>query len=276
VEQAYSNLRENATSWNKLVNAVSMTFPLDNVLTNDQNLEFDGTDDYIVYTNDAALQKLDGASNYTLEAWLYISNEGDIDQYDIIFMRENGFHVRLKLNLVVSFGIFRGGSDWSYYSSSDNAITVGQWNHIAVIRDTDPDPNTFKIFVNGSDVSSATRSGYSMQSGGGDLYIGRRETAERHLKGYVDEIRLKDNAEYPENLHSSTMSSPYSWDGNTAALFHFDEGSGTYVTSNEAGHQATLGTSSTGDAAEPTWRVYDTAAPTAGITYSPSGPCMNF
>jgi len=95
-----------------------------------------------------------------------------------------------------------------------------------------------------------------MQSGGGDLYIGRRETAIRYLKGYVDEIRLKNNAESPGNLHSTTSSSPYSWDGNTAAIFHFDEGSGNYVTSNEAGHRATLGTSTTGDAAEPTWRAY--------------------
>ncbi|MFQ5768906.1 MAG: LamG-like jellyroll fold domain-containing protein [bacterium] len=257
VEQAYSKLRDNLTSWNKVVNAVAMTIPLDNVLTNDQILEFDGTDDYIVYTNDAALQKLDGASDYTLEAWVYIADENDIDDLDVIFYRENGFHVRLRTNLRVNFNIFRGGSTWSSYSSSTNAITVGQWNHIAVIRDTDPDPNTLKIIVNGSDVSSATWSGYSMQSGGGDLYIGRIETANNHLKGYVDEVRLKDNAEYPGNLHSTIESSPYSWDGNTAAIFHFDEGSGSYVTSNEAGHQATLGTSTEGDAAEPTWRDYD-------------------
>ncbi len=257
VEQAYSKLRNNLTSWNKVGNAIAMTIPLDNVLANDQILEFDGSDDYIINVNDAALQKLDGATNYTLETWLFISNENDIDEYDIILMRENGFHLRLKLNLVVSFGVFRGGSTWSYYSSSDNAITVGQWNHIAVIRDTGPDPITFKILVNGSDVSSATWTGYSMQSGGGDLYIGRRETAIRHLKGYVDEIRLKNNAEYSSNLHATVNSAPYSWDGNTAALFHFDEGSGSSVTSNVTGHRATLGTSSTGDAAEPIWRSYD-------------------
>ncbi len=257
VEQAYTDLRNNATSWNKLVNAVSLTFSLDNVLTNDQILEFDGTDDYLLYTNDAALQKLDGTSDYTLEAWVYVADEGDIDEFDIIFMRDNGFHVRLKLNLVLSFGIFRGGSTWSYYSSSDNAITVGQWNHVAVVRDTEPDPTTFKLFVNGSDVSSATWTGYAMQSGGGDLYIGRRETAIRYLKGYVDEIRLKDNAEYSGNLHSNTESVPYSWDGNTAAIFHFDEGSGNHVTSNEAGHNAVLGAAAEGDAAEPTWRAYD-------------------
>ena len=253
VEQAYSKLRDNRTNWNKVVNAVGMTIPLDTVLTNSNVLEFDGYNDYAVYPNDVALQKLDGASDYTLEAWLFIADESDINEYDVIINRDNSFMIQLRSNLRVSFRILKSDSTWAYYNSTENAMTIGQWNHIAVIRNTEPDPNTLKIFVNGTDVSGSWW-GYDMRSDGGDLYIGKRSNDTNYLKGYIDEIRLKDNAEDSENLHSGSFSSLYSWDGNTAAIFHFDEDFGPTVTSNEAGHQAVLGSSDVGDSAEPTWR----------------------
>ena len=255
VEQAYSKLRDNLTSWNKVVNAVAMTIPADNVQTNNKFLEFDGSNDYVHYSNDAVLQKLDGASDYTHEAWLYISEEGD--NYDVIINRENSFMIQLREDLRVSFRIRSDATTWAYYNSNDNAITIGQWNHIAVIRDTEPDPNTLKIFVNGIDVSGNTWMGYDMRFDGGDLYIGKRANDTNRLNGFIDEIRIKNNAEYPGNLRSSTSDRPYTWDRNTVALFHFDEDNGFVETDNEAEHWATLGDSDLGASDEPIWRNWD-------------------
>ncbi len=257
LEQAYSKLRNNETSWTKVTKAISLTFPLDNSIANSQIMQFDGENDYMYYSDDAVLSKLDEALDYTIEAWVYVANESDIDDYDNILCREDGFQLRLRSNRRLNFNIYKGSSTWGSYSSNNNAITVGAWNHVAVIRNTDSDPNTFKMYVNGTDVSSSTWLGSPMQANGGDLYVGRANTDANHYKGYLDEIRIETLAEYPANLRSNTTDSPYSYTYNTAAIFHLDEGSGNYQTSNESGHYARLGDNGDGDSSEPTWRAWN-------------------
>ena len=219
-------------------------------------MEFDGND-YIRYADDGEtmLDRMDGASDYTIEAWIYIDTWGD---YNRILQRYSCWRLYLNTNNRLSFGVYSGG--WYYKHSIDNAVPTGEWVHVAVIRDTDPDPNEIKLYVNGTDVSSSATSGYSLRNrDSSNLYVGQDGTGGNFLAdGYIDEVRCKNVAEDIADLQTEVTHHPYTSDSNTAILFHFDEGPGNYWTDNEpGGNDGRLGGTAEGDDQEPTWRSWD-------------------
>ncbi len=219
-------------------------------------LEFDDTDDYVRYADDATLGLMDGATDYTIEAWIWV-NDG-WDTYDRVLQRYSLWRVYLNSNNRISFGIDTDGSNWAYYHSNDNVFNTNEWTHIAIIRNTTPDPNEFKIYINGVDQTSGTYSGYAMRNEADrNLYIGNDGSAGNYFNGYIDEVRIKNIAEDPANLHYHKTDLPYTSDANTAILFHFDEGTGSVTQNTASGTDASLGSTTVGDAAEPTWRVWN-------------------
>ncbi len=99
--------------------------------------------------------------------------------------------------------------------------------------------------------------GYALTSVTNNLYIGNNGNSGNYLNASIDEVRLKNVAVNPSDLKSSRLDAPYTTDANTAALFHFDEGSGSVTTNTASGVDARLGSLTVGDAAEPTWRAWN-------------------
>ena len=224
---------------------------------NEYILEFDGND-YIRYADDGETQLdlMDGASDFTIEAWIFINTWGD---YNRVLQRYSCWRLYLNTNNRISFGIYYNGT-WYYYHSTNNVINTGEWTHVAVIRDTDPDPNEIRLYVNGTDVTSGTPAGYSLRDrNSSNLYVGQDGTGGNFLAdGYVDEVRCKNVAEDIADLQTDVHDHPYTSDANTAILFHFDEGPGNYWTDNAAGgNDGRLGGTAEGDDQEPTWRTWD-------------------
>ena len=207
-------------------------------------LEFDGVDDYVRYTDDDTLGIMDGATDYTLEAWIYPDT---FQSYDRVFQRYYSFNISI-------WHVAAGGdsADWyftlidgsgNHYFNADTSLAKDQWNHIAVICNSTE--GTIKLYVNGQDVTVQSYSNWSMRpsQSNDNLYIGQKGNGTSFFKGFIDEVRIKNVAEDPANLHYHKTDLPYTTDANTAVLLHFDS--------------ARLGSSVAGDAAEPTWRPWD-------------------
>ncbi len=222
-------------------------------------LEFDGVDDYVRYTDDDTLGIMDGATDYTIEAWVYPDT---FETYDRVMQRYYSFNISL-------WHVAAGGdsADWyftlyddggsAHFFNADTSLARNQWNHIAIICNSTA--GTLKLYVNGQDVTRDSYANYPMRASVSfdNLYIGQRGNGSSFFKGFIDEVRLKNVAEDPANLHYNKNDLPYTVDANTAVLLHFDEGPGYHMTKNAAGDSARLGSSTVGDAAEPTWRTWD-------------------
>ncbi len=196
-----------------------------------------------------------GATDFTIEFWLRIvpgenasspCTEGE-DTWingNIIFDRDifgTPDYGDLGISLYgsrIAFGVHNGSS--GYTICGNTALSTDTWHHIAVTRRTNGE---MRIFVNGSldrQVNGPTgdisyRVGRPITNGWVNepfLVIG----AEKHdydpnaypsFSGWVDEVRISNIVRYTGNF--TPPSAPFTPDGNTVGLYHFDEGGGTTV-----------------------------------------------
>ena len=204
--------------------------------------------DRVVIPIDAPARPADlGATDFTIEFWLksmpgansgvatcgandgWITGNTLIDR-DIFGDGDYGdFGIAVSGN-VIAFGVSVGASGATLCST--RTVVDGQWRHIAAVRRLD---GFMQLFVDGQPAGSA-------QGAAGDAsYRDDRSTAypadpylvfgaEKHdaganypsFNGWIDEVRLSTIARYSAAF--TPPSAPFTADGFTAALYHFDEG----------------------------------------------------
>jgi LEA14-like dessication related protein len=209
----------------------------------DYALQFDGTND-IKYNTDATLDILDGSTTFTMEAW--IKPTGNIAKAKNIFRRWNQYQLSLYTNSAYStessdpsnsrrfyLKLYEadGTTTRAIYNSSDNAVTLNQWNHIAVVADG----TSIKLYCNGIDVSDPTNPApvaLSANSLLNNFYIAYAGTGTFFI-GLIDKIRITKDIIDPVAFQTTVTSAAYTTNTNTVALFNFNEGTGN-VTQNEA------------------------------------------
>ncbi|MCS6990630.1 MAG: LamG domain-containing protein [Chitinophagales bacterium] len=138
---------------------------------------------------------------------------------------------------VVAFGIDRQGTGVTIIGNTN--VADGAWHHIAVTRKNSN--GQIRIYVDGvqdaqgtgpiGDVSYRNKRATSYPNSDPFIVLG----AEKHdagasypsYNGYLDELRISKSVRYNSNFTVPT--SPFTVDSKTAALYHFDEGSGTFV-----------------------------------------------
>jgi len=207
--------------------------------------------DRITIRIDAPVRPADiGATDFTIEFWLKAetgANTGSVtcSQNDgwitgnIIFDRDiynagdyGDFGIALNGGMV-AFGLSVGGDGTTLCGS--RTVADNQWHHVAVTRRTN---GGMTIFVDGQPDGN-------MPGAAGDAsYRNGRNTgymwdpyivlgAEKHdagsaypsFSGWLDELRISNTVRYTAAFTPPTSAFPS--DGNTMALFHFDEGTGT-------------------------------------------------
>lgn len=132
----------------------------------------------------------------------------------------------------VAFGVHNGTSGEGICGSTN--VADGAWHHIAVTREAST--GTMRIYVDGNldgsgmgptgDISYRDGRTTSYPNSDPYLVIG----AEKHdagpsypsFNGWIDEVRLSSVVRYSSNFTPPTT--PFSADGDTLLLFHFDEG----------------------------------------------------
>ena len=146
---------------------------------------FNGGNNYFAFPASDTLSL--AYENFTIEAWInfeekagmgtIISNWGGIGgkrQYALRIRDDN------------TFAFY-----WAPYSTtlalcSSQALTPGEWYHVAATRSG----STFRLFVNGTQVSSGTSS--AIPTGTSGTHVGRTvsTSAVHYFKGFIDELRV--------------------------------------------------------------------------------------
>jgi hypothetical protein len=198
-----------------------------------------------------------GATDFTIEFWLKAepgvnmgsvmcnSNDGWITgnvifDRDVYFAGDFGdFGIALNDGRV-AFGLSVGASGTTLCGS--RTVTDNQWHHIAVTRRTSGE---MALFVDGEPDGAVTGVAGDASYNNGrpteydwDPYIVLG--AEKHdagdlypsFNGWLDELRISNTRRYTAAF--GRPSAPFTTDGATMALYHFDEGTGATLNDSSA------------------------------------------
>jgi len=226
-----------------LIILIIALFTQSNIIAQDYALGFDGVATRVIYNSDETLSLMNGATDYTIEAWIKPTSD-DIHNNTIV-KRYYQFALFMyqDANRRVYFTHYTNDGTTSYVNSLYNVININEWNHVAVINNSAE--NTIKLFVNGVDVTSdysgnaITHEALPLEANPDDadetydpnFYVGYSGT-DAIPTAFIDKVRLKNAAEDIANLQTSVTDAPYALDDDTVLLFNFNEGSGD-VTVNE-------------------------------------------
>ena len=168
-------------------------------------------------------------------AWIYgnilldrdVYGSGDNGDYGISLFGAGGGRI--------AFGVTRGSSGATLCSTI--GVADGAWHHVAVTRSSSS--GTLAIYIDGQPRGTSSgptgdvsyRDGRSGAANDPYLVIG----AEKHdagsqfpsYPGWIDELRISRTVRYTGVFQPSQA--PLPADGDTVALYHADEGSGTVL-----------------------------------------------
>ena len=146
--------------------------------------EFNAGNDLITIADD---NLLDLSSDYTIEAWVYLTAaQGN---YARVFEKAGSYATMSK-----------GGDGNGPYGQSviggssktpDFDLPQMSWMHVALIYDSTAE--TLSVYTNGALAVAESASG-SVSVTTDDFAIGNRTSSSRAMTGYVDELRISDEA----------------------------------------------------------------------------------
>lgn len=200
-------------------------------------LEFDGVDDYVIVPDSPSLRI--PSTEVTVEAWIYFpSNTSGIQYVMRKWIDSDGGWLSYTLARNEAGGI--SGSlgnqalqQFPVWGATQNITELGiedTWAHVAFTwKKQNITSEDGRIFVNGLSVNTTFYpNGYSaaftIGYGNYPLYLARRVDStwsNNYFQGRIDEMRISNVSRTTFNLASAP-----SVDGDTIALWHFDEGTG--------------------------------------------------
>ena len=152
----------------------------------------DGTGDWLSTPNGSDL--IDFTQPLTVECWIYPTLISGATQAVFGTRTDsgtnNGISLRLQgTNQIRAFGFASGGGVVFDFTSANNAITLDEWQHVALTRDSD---GLWTIWVGGASVGGDTESGTASQ-GEASFTIG--ESSSNPFSGNIDEFRLTNTVD---------------------------------------------------------------------------------
>jgi len=185
------------------------------------------------------------SGDFTWETWVYIIDNSSNDTMTFLGNR-GGFNAN---NLYIAARTTDNKWQWGNSTMGANITTqtfsYNTWYHIALVRDG-MGTNNFTFYVNGVALQSDTDTNTLGGGGANFISIGGIDAATDSfgINGYMDEVRVSDNARYTSGFTPST--SAFANDDNTLLLVHCDGANGsTTFTDDTVTPLATGGTFST-------------------------------
>jgi hypothetical protein len=223
------------------------------------------TDDFLQLPNNI----LNGVTgDFTIEAWVFWNgpsgnrwqrifdfgrgiNGGNVDKY--MYLTPSGEDQATLTNRMIFAIADFGCCEQRIVAPAE--LTPNTWNHIAVTLDNTNNIGT--IFLNGTAVASAPIS-YDVNTilPTTQNTLGQSQYyplfPDPFYNGVIDEFRISNVVRYTANF--TPQQTQFATDGNTVALYHFNEGSGqTTADASGNGFTATLGATTSAEASDPTW-----------------------
>jgi len=216
------------------------------------SLLLDGTGDFIQSTATDVVQ-----NNFTIEFFAYASNfVQDAYLWDNQSSSQ-GFAIS-----ITSAGQLRLIQDGTILQQTGTpSLNNNQWNHFALVQNS----TLLTLYINGTPKLQYSTGGDSYP--GQSYKIGANEAETQFFNGYIDEFRSSDIARYTGLFTPPT--SPFTVDGNTISLLHFDGANGSTQIFNETQNAysitGTANTDVTGEAMTAAEGIVD-PAPDAEVT----------
>lgn len=193
-------------------------------------LDFDGTDDCVLVAHNDVLNL---TNSITIEAWIKPTAaqfaDGSGEHWIVRHERwahatEGGYLLSLtNYGTVTDLHMrFRSNNDQTHqFSSSYEAeAEPGEWAHVAASYDG----SFVRLFINGKMVRESSDS-FTIGSCTEPLTIGASATGNQgQVEGVIEELRISNVARYTASFDVPTRA--FANDGNTVALWHFNEGQG--------------------------------------------------
>lgn len=224
--------------------------PLATAPTPGYALEFDGSNDYVDLGNPPELQM---TGNQTIEFWIQPYDFGDRQNpYAKAFagegtmtLEKNGMIKYFYGNLGDNSG--SGGVDYQGFSTA-YSLPLGQWTHVALVRDLDA--MKLRWYING-ELSNETDALFAAAvAGNNSAFIGRGYV--RNFAGQIDEFRIWNSARNAEEIQNSRFASLTGNEEGLVVYYKLNEGAGD--TSNDSSPNALNGTLGGGNTeAFPQW-----------------------
>jgi len=216
------------------------------------SLLLDGTGDFVQSTATDVVQ-----NNFTIEFFAYASNFAQ-DAY----LWDNQSSNQGFAFSITSAGQLRLIQDGTILQQTGTpSLNNNQWNHFALVQNS----TLLTLYINGTPKLQYSTGGDSYP--GQSYKIGANEGETQFFNGYIDEFRSSDIARYTGLFTPPT--SPFTVDGNTISLLHFDGANGSTQIFNETQNAysitGTANTDVTGEAMTAAEGIVD-PAPDATVT----------
>jgi hypothetical protein len=183
---------------------------------------FDGTGDYLTVGAVANWQFLNsGASDYTIEAWVYLPS---VSAQQFICSTASsgvnvGFNFQVTSGAALTLEFTRGVSGSFATFTSTSTLTANAWNHVAVTFATSG--KTASFYINGVAAGSSSNTGFSYSASNptNTLNIGRTPENSGLLTGYISNLRIASSLVYTSAFTPPTA--PLTAITNTSLLLNF-------------------------------------------------------
>ena len=184
------------------------------------SLLLDGTGDFIQSNASDVVQ-----DDFTIEFFAYASNFAQ-DAY----LWDNSLSSQGFAFSITQFGQLRLIQDGTILQqTSTPSLNNNQWNHFALVQNS----TLLTLYINGTPKLQYSTGGDSYP--GQSYKIGANEGETQFFNGYIDEFRSSDIARYTGLFTPPT--SPFTVDGNTISLLHFDGANGSTNIVNATGSE---------------------------------------
>ncbi|MFO0564236.1 MAG: LamG domain-containing protein [Polyangiaceae bacterium] len=197
-------------------------------------LKFDGVNDLVSVLDDPAL---DGIAPMTVEAW--IRAEAYPGEVQILSHHNHNTHTGYVLLVFDnSTAQFRYQFDGSNHPVGGAVVSAQKWHHIAATYDSAS--GLVQLFVDGALGASDTIPKGKASDDADPLVIGRAAYEDNFaFQGVIDEVRISKSVRYTGAFTPSKT--PFVVDGQTVALWHFEEPGGQLVNDETGKHDGALG-----------------------------------
>jgi hypothetical protein len=172
------------------------------------------TSDYINF-GDLSQFNFTGASAFTAEAWINLTNDPTKTQYEIInklsYTANKGWYFGVNYNSGSPYVFISMGSDTCVASAPAGSIGFNTWTHVAAVVNPG---SKIALYINGKEPTYTTQSVTCtvISPAGSKLSIGYRPDTINNaftFKGGIDEVRISNVARSADEIRMDASRRPY-------------------------------------------------------------------
>jgi len=207
---------------------VDQTSTTANILANDNVLDFDGANDYLLLPQ--AISSNLSSNLFTIEGFVKLTSYNSSNRQVFFAARHSStsdrciFYVESGTPTIKVF-LSQGGS--SNFIGESDEISINKWYHYALVKDG---PSSFKFYINGALVSSGitpgTESAIDVDQEpvmGSDYYPGPTLRS-NYFSGQLDEFRIWNEARSLTDIQNNFNNKLTGSESNLFLYYPFDQG----------------------------------------------------